>query len=104
MGYRTGPVDSYGNPLRPEYYRDDVGGFTIDVIVWKEADYVKIYDTETGETVKLPKMPDGVIRSVGISKSEKLMRFYVNGSKSPNNLYIYSFETGEYNHLVTAIA
>ncbi|MGD8765215.1 MAG: caspase family protein [Desulfobacteraceae bacterium] len=44
MGYRTGPIDSWGNPLRPEYYRDDTGAFTIDVIVWKEKDYVKIYD------------------------------------------------------------
>jgi hypothetical protein len=44
MGYRTGKVDSYGKPLNPEYYRDDIGGFTVDVIVWKEEDYVRIYE------------------------------------------------------------
>lgn len=44
MGYRTGQIDSNGNPLNPEYYRDDVGSFTVDVIVWKKEDYVQIYD------------------------------------------------------------
>lgn len=40
MGYRTGQVDSSGNPLNPEYYQDDIGAFTVDVIVWKEKDFV----------------------------------------------------------------
>jgi Tfp pilus assembly protein PilN len=44
MGYRTGQVDSSGTPLNPEYYQDDIGGFTVDVIVWKEEDYVQIYE------------------------------------------------------------
>jgi hypothetical protein len=44
IGYRTGQVDSGGNPLNPEFYLDDVGSFTVDVIVWKEENYVQIYD------------------------------------------------------------
>ena len=44
MGYRTGQVDSSGNPRNPEYYQDDTGAFIVDVIVWKEEDYVQIYD------------------------------------------------------------
>lgn len=44
MGYRTGSVDSRGNPQNPENYKDDTGGFTVDVIVWKEEDYEQIYD------------------------------------------------------------
>jgi len=44
MGYRTGQVDSSGNPLNPEYYQDDIGAFTVDVIVWKEQDYVQIHE------------------------------------------------------------
>ena len=44
IGYRTGQVDSGGNPVNPEFYLDDVGSFTVDVIVWKEENYVQIYD------------------------------------------------------------
>lgn len=44
MGYRSGSVDSRGNPKNPTVYEDDTGGFTVDVIVWKEEDYAQIYD------------------------------------------------------------
>jgi dipeptidyl aminopeptidase/acylaminoacyl peptidase len=60
---------------------------------------IKILDTESGQPVDLPKLPDGEITSVNISKSEKLMTFYVNGSKSPNNLYVYDFEMKGYTKL-----
>ena len=64
---------------------------------------MKIYDTEAGRHVELPTMPDGVITSVGISKSENLMRFYVNGSRSPNNLYVYKFGTSTYKRLTDSM-
>ena len=57
---------------------------------------IKIYDTSTGKLVNLPKLPDGEITSVKIAKSEKLMTFYLNGSRSPNNLYVYNFDTKNY--------
>jgi hypothetical protein len=44
LGYRGGLVDSYGNPLNPTYYQTDTGSIKIDVIVWKEEDYVQIYE------------------------------------------------------------
>lgn len=64
---------------------------------------MKVYDNEAGKQVKLPKMPDGVITSVGISLSEKMMRFYVNGSRAPNNLFVYDFETGKYTKLTDSM-
>ena len=54
---------------------------------------IQIYDTAKNKPISLPDLPLGCIQSVHISKSEKLMTFYHNGSKSPNNLYIYNFET-----------
>ena len=60
---------------------------------------IQIYDTETDEQISLPDLPVGDITSVNISKSENLMTFYVSGSKSPNNLYVYNFETKEYHKL-----
>lgn len=64
---------------------------------------VRIYDTATNQVVHLPEMPQGQISSVRISKSEKLMSFYVNGSRSPNNLYVYDFESRKYTRLTNTL-
>lgn len=60
---------------------------------------IKIYDAATDQLVKLPNLPDADITSVNISRNEKLMSFYLNGSRSPGNLYIYNFETKRYKKL-----
>ena len=64
---------------------------------------MRIHDLVTGELVDLPDMPEGVITSVQISKSESMMRFYVNGSRSPNDLYVYDFRTGAYSKLTDSL-
>ena len=64
---------------------------------------MRIHDLLTGELVDLPGMPEGVLTSVGISKSENLMRFYVNGSRSPNDLYVFDFRTGTYSKLTDSL-
>jgi dipeptidyl aminopeptidase/acylaminoacyl peptidase len=64
---------------------------------------IKVFDMVAGEPLRLPDLPDGVITSVEISRSERLMRFYVNGSRSPNNLYIYDFGTGLYSRLTDTL-
>lgn len=60
---------------------------------------IKVYETATNQPIRLPKLPGGNITSVNISKSEKLMAFYFNGSRSPNNLFVYDFEEKEYKNL-----
>jgi dipeptidyl aminopeptidase/acylaminoacyl peptidase len=52
---------------------------------------IKIYDTATGKLVALPQLPNADITGVNISPSEKLMAFYLNGDRSPSNLYVYDF-------------
>jgi len=54
---------------------------------------IKVYDTATGKPVELPKLPNADITGVNISPSEKLMAFYLNGDRSPSNLYVYDFST-----------
>jgi len=54
---------------------------------------IKIYETATGRLVELPRLPNADITGVNISPSEKLMAFYLNGDRSPSNLYIYDFST-----------
>lgn len=41
--------------------------------------------------VALPKLPGGEIRGVTFSKSSGRMAFYLNGDRSPNNLFVYDF-------------
>jgi dipeptidyl aminopeptidase/acylaminoacyl peptidase len=60
---------------------------------------IKVYDTATNQPIQLPELPGGNISSVNISKSENLMAFYFNGSRSPNNLFVYNFNTGDYTKL-----
>jgi caspase domain-containing protein len=44
LGYRQGTMDKFGDPVHPTYYRNDTGGFSIDVIAWAEDDMVQITD------------------------------------------------------------
>lgn len=60
---------------------------------------IKVYETATNQTIPLPELPGGNITSINISKSEQLMAFYFNGSRSPNNIYVYNFSSREYTKL-----
>jgi dipeptidyl aminopeptidase/acylaminoacyl peptidase len=64
---------------------------------------IKIYDTKTGRAVPLPKMPNGDITGVNISPSERLMAFYLNGDRSPSNLYVYDFATKKATRLTDSL-
>jgi flagellar motor protein MotB len=44
LGIKDGPVDSYGEPLNPQYYTRNTGSFKVDIIVWQKEDYVQIAD------------------------------------------------------------
>jgi len=56
---------------------------------------IRIFDTEKKKLIELPDVPNADITGVSISDSEKLMLFYVNGSRSPSNIYVYDFATGK---------
>jgi hypothetical protein len=52
LGYKSGPVNAYGKPLRPDYYRDDKGVFSVDIIVWQKPDWVQIADYLSQQKLK----------------------------------------------------
>jgi len=60
---------------------------------------IKVYEMATNQPIALPEMTGGNITSINISKSEQLMAFYFNGSRSPNNLHVYNFSTNDYTKL-----
>ncbi len=64
---------------------------------------VNITDMKSGKLVDFPKFEKGDITSVSISRSEKLMSFYVGSSDSPSNLYVYNFESKEHKKLTNTL-
>jgi len=64
---------------------------------------IRIDDTKTGKPVALPSLPDGDITGVDISDSERLMAFYLNGDRSPSNLYVYDFATKKVTKLTDSL-
>jgi dipeptidyl aminopeptidase/acylaminoacyl peptidase len=56
---------------------------------------IRVYEAAARKPVALPKLPDAEITSVRISDDETMMAFYLNGSRSPSNLYAYEFKTGK---------
>jgi dipeptidyl aminopeptidase/acylaminoacyl peptidase len=55
---------------------------------------IKVREVKTGSAVAMPKLPAADVTSIVISRSEARMAFYVNGDRSPSNLYVYTFGEG----------
>lgn len=53
---------------------------------------LKIRDEASGAVFTLPSFTEQSITSAVISKSGRLLAFYVEGDRSPGNLYLYDFE------------
>lgn len=64
---------------------------------------IKIMDTQSGKQLDFPQFGNGDIIGVNISRSEKLMTFFVGSSASPSNLFVYNFESGEHKQLTNTL-
>jgi dipeptidyl aminopeptidase/acylaminoacyl peptidase len=64
---------------------------------------IRVHDVKAGKLLALPQLPEGDITNVTISRSEKRMAFYVNGSRSPSNLYTYDFATKKVTRLTDTL-
>jgi dipeptidyl aminopeptidase/acylaminoacyl peptidase len=64
---------------------------------------IKIHDAKTGKAVELPRLPNGDITGVNISPSEARMAFYLNGDRSPSNLYVYDFASKKVTRLTDSL-
>ena len=72
-------------------YFSENGKYRVTAVNEDARTKIKIYDTASGKLVALPQLPNADITGVNISRSEKLMAFYLNGDRSPSNLYVYDF-------------
>ena len=67
---------------------------------------VRILENEGGAVeaaVPLPELPEGEIRGVVFSRTGARMAFYVNGDRSPDNLFVHDFNTGSYRQLTQSM-
>jgi dipeptidyl aminopeptidase/acylaminoacyl peptidase len=64
---------------------------------------IEVYDTKTGQPVKLPQMAEGDITGINISPSEARMAFYLNGDRAPSDLYVYDFATRKATRLTSSL-
>ncbi len=74
LGYRTGKMDSYGNALNPEYYQNDSGQFSVDIIVWKKDAFNEI---SAFLKQKKQKDPDNKAIAGALKRVEVYKKIYV---------------------------
>lgn len=65
---------------------------------------LRVLDAAGGKPVALPKTSGGEIRGAVFSPSASLMAFYVNGDRSPNNLYVHDFRTKKTTQLTRSLS
>lgn len=64
---------------------------------------LRLYETSSGEQVRLPEMPAGQITSVSFSPDEHWMAFNLNSPRSPNDLFVYEFASRTYRKLTESL-
>ena len=84
-------------------YFSENGRYRVTGINQDARTVVTVFDTSAGRKLELPKLPDGDIRGVSISRSEKKMAFYVNGDTSPSNLYVLDLDSGKTQRLTDTL-
>jgi dipeptidyl aminopeptidase/acylaminoacyl peptidase len=60
----------------------------------RESTKLCLHDYSANRPVALKPMPGGNVTSVVISKSDRLLGFYVSGDRQPNELYVYDLFSG----------
>ncbi|MDP9042583.1 MAG: S9 family peptidase, partial [Bacteroidota bacterium] len=62
-----------------------------------------LFDYKTGKELDFPEIAGGSIQGVSISRDENKMSMTVGSSKSPNNMYVYDFNTKELKKLTNTL-
>jgi dipeptidyl aminopeptidase/acylaminoacyl peptidase len=64
---------------------------------------IKVTETASGTPVQLPSLPSGGVVGVTIGKSESAMAFYLNGDRSPNDLFYLKLGTAKPTKLTNSL-
>jgi dipeptidyl aminopeptidase/acylaminoacyl peptidase len=87
------------------------GRFRVTAINQDGSVVVRIVEIAAGEgaaegekPLALPALPEGEIRGVVFSQSGARIAFYVNGDRSPDNLFVHDFNTGQFHQLTRSLS
>jgi len=84
------------------YSRD--GRFRVSVVNEDGSISVRVVEGPDEKKVALPKLPGGEMRQTTFSPSGRLMAFYMNGDRSPNNLFVHDFKTRQTKQLTQSLS
>lgn len=62
-----------------------------------------VFDHKTGDPIDFPKIENGDVQAVNISRSENKMRLTIGDGKSPNNIYVYDFAAKDLKKLTNTL-
>jgi dipeptidyl aminopeptidase/acylaminoacyl peptidase len=65
---------------------------------------VKVVETATARPVTLPSIPDGNVSNLVMSRSESKLALYLNGDRSPNDLYVLQIGGGQAAKLTSSLS
>lgn len=65
---------------------------------------LRVVQAADGKPLALPKLPGGEVRGVSFSRTSARMAFYLNGDRSPSNLYVYDFATKKAKQLTQSLS
>jgi dipeptidyl aminopeptidase/acylaminoacyl peptidase len=88
--------------LGTSYSRD--GRYRISAVNEDGSIAVRVVEGPDEKKVVLPKLPGGEMRQTSFSPSGRLLAFYVNGDRSPNNLYVHDFKTRQTRQLTQSLS
>lgn len=83
-----------------DFSRD--GRYRYSMVNQDASTVIRLYENE--KQIALPKIPTGEIRGLVFSDSGKKMAFYVNGDRSPNNLFVYDFASKKSQQLSNSLS
>jgi dipeptidyl aminopeptidase/acylaminoacyl peptidase len=83
------------------YSRD--GRFRVSAINQDGSTVFRVVEGPDEKPVALPKLPGGEMRNTTFSPSGRLMAYYVNGDRAPNNLFVHDFKTRQTRQLTQSL-
>ena len=84
------------------YYSRD-GRYRVTGVNSDATTVIRIVEGADEKAVPLPPLPPGEILELTFSRTSARMAFYVNGDRSPSNLFVYEFATGQVQQLTQSL-
>lgn len=85
-------------------YHTEDGRYRVTVINQDASTVIRVLDLKSGKALPLPKVPVGEVRGLTFSRSGAKAAFYVNGDRSPSNLWVWDLKTGKAKPLTKSLS